>query len=194
VTTPKPPSRSETIGRAFAEIRPPHRREEPTPPAPRVKLARRPEPPLRPVDLLKRTWPGRGERGFTVGQVRDDPAEPAALAPFVDAGTAPNLRAPKSFYRAPVPGPRGAAEILGELNRRGITVQLTADQSRIYIETPGGRIDDPTIDAIARSARLLVAALRGEPLTCELAHDGPPPLAVTLLAGGDAASCDEHAG
>ena len=51
--------------------------------------------------------------------------------------------------------------------------------------TTAGGLDEPTRNAVAAAAPLLLAYLAGDPLRCIVtAHDGQAPEAVTILLGG----------
>jgi hypothetical protein len=191
---PQPKKTIAQATRAFA-ARPLHR-QEPTPPPVRGRHKARPAPKLRPVDLMPRVFPGAGALALELGtRPPADPIEMDALELYGEAGVLPRtMRPASSFYRAPVASPSGAPAVLGRLNKMGIRLQLTPAGDRFYIETDHGRIEPAVLDAIAALSRLLLATLQGTPLVCELEHDGVAPVAVTLLAGNDVASCSDHVG
>ncbi|HEY5473405.1 MAG TPA: hypothetical protein VIK32_09485, partial [Candidatus Limnocylindrales bacterium] len=98
------------------------------------------------------------------------------------------------YGAAPIPAPaipktrvRGPEAILAHLRRKGVVISLAADKVHLLVQTEGGH---PLMlgqrALVEASALLLVAFLRGEPLTCGVkwAHAKGTDTAITLLVGG----------
>lgn len=175
----------------------------PKPPAPEAPapalLAHKPSPgrrrrPSAPVDELARYFPRRPGFYFSIPPRDrvDNLTDPLTLEPYAGAGRIPRSELDtKAAIREERPAPRGPAEIIRYLARRGIRLAPTGD-GLFAVESERGGLDEATRDAINAAAPLLRAYLHGTPLRCALPkHVGAePPEAVTLVLGG-AAWCGE---
>ena len=88
---------------------------------------------------------------------------------------------------APKAKVRGPEAILAHLRRKGVVLALAADKVHLLVQTEGGHplmLGERAL--VEASAPLLVAHLRGEPLTCGVkwAHAKGTDTAITLLVGG----------
>jgi hypothetical protein len=90
----------------------------------------------------------------------------------------------EGFYKPPTPAIRGAKAILAYLEKKGASLVLAPDRASFYVTGPKGKLPPLVRDVVNATAPLLLAHLRGEPLSCALPHTGPAPEAVTLLLGG----------
>ena len=189
------PSLSAAIREALGP-RPP-RPAPPTPPAVPVRGVARAKKrrPDRPVDELARYWPDRPPLYLNIPALSRDALDEASvetLEPYAAEGKVPaSSRPAPTVVRPKRPAPRGPAEILAYLARRGITIIPTID-GNLAVMAEAGRLDVAIRDAITASLPLLRAYLHGTPLRCALpAHVGAePPEAGTLVTGG-AAACAE---
>lgn len=153
----------------------------------------KPAKPSRPVDELLRFWPRKAESMTSVGLITrdvDETLDAQAYGPYIEIDRAPRLPNVHHLYKPAVPAPRGPAEILDRLAKRGIELKPSAD-GELYVVAPAGALDYATRDAIEAARPLLRPYLHGTPARCALPHDGEPPLAVTIVTGG-ALSCGEH--
>jgi len=112
---------------------------------------------------------------------------PEADAPELFGQLSERVRGIMLPAREPV---RGPGAILTLLAAKGVTVSLSADGQAIVPLAAKG-LPDTVRSLIAEAAPLLVAHLRGEPLRCQLTHQGTPPEAESLLVGG-AGACAAH--
>ena len=95
----------------------------------------------------------------------------------------------KTLYQPPKPAPRGGAAIVAVLEARGYVLSITPS-GRLLIQAKGGALGDPIIDTIRQAERLIVAALTGHLVMCELVP-GCRTEAATIVAI-DVAACEEH--
>lgn len=131
----------------------------------------------RPVDLVRR---------LPLLRARPDYVIPT---PGADRLALPG--GPVAGFAAGAPPITGAAAIVARLESRGVRLELTRG-GRLLVTSPGGNLGDDVLAVVTRCERLLVAYLSGRPIACELAHDGPAPEAVTVLAV-DVPACADHA-
>ncbi len=169
------------------KIRPPDRIEPFKPGAPRPprETSRTPVGPWLQVHALDRTWKGKGERLSTIGGGRDVPDDPAALAPYADAGTAPNLGTAKALIHPAEPAPGSVAAKVAYLKKLGIELIPTGD-GNFMEEFVKGAMKDEIMNGIEAARPLLRAYLHGSPLRCAAPYHvgGLPPEATTLSLGG----------
>jgi hypothetical protein len=155
------------------------------PPKRRTKAAR-------PIDELRRWWPDRAAQFISVGRELRDPLPVDADAlMYAELGTPPREQPVHHFAKPAVPAPRGAAEIIATLAKRGIELKPSADGEFYAVAAHG--LDLATRDAIERARPLLRRFVHGTVPVCALPHSGPPPAAVTVLLGG-ALACADCAG
>ncbi|HVM29558.1 MAG TPA: hypothetical protein VM305_02130 [Candidatus Limnocylindrales bacterium] len=78
------------------------------------------------------------------------------------------------------PRPRGARELVGELQRQGLAFEL-ASSGKLLVGAPRGRLRNDQLEAVAQAERLIVGVLTGQPVRCELDHGkSDAPEAVTI--------------
>lgn len=154
---------------------------------------------LRPVDILSRLpmFGRQPERIISFGvdrareplplKLRDAVADDAELASAL-LSLGPKA---KAIIEEPKPAPRGGAAIVAALELRGYSLSVTPT-GKLLVYARGGGLTDAELDSIRQAHRLIVGALTGAPVVCELEHAGKAPEAATLVAV-DVAVCDEHA-
>jgi hypothetical protein len=111
-----------------------------------------------------------------------------ALWTYEAAGLAPREPALHAFIKPTKPAPRGPAEIVAYLARRGIELKASAD-GEFYAVAEAGRLDLAIRDAIEKARPLLRPFVHGTVPVCALPHSEPRPAAVTVLTGG-ALACE----
>ena len=136
--------------------------------------------PHRPVDLVARLVALRPRPDYVVPAPARVDLPGAGGQPV--AGFAPGTAAAS-----------GPAAIVDRLRVKGVALSLTPG-GRLLVTAPGGNIADDLLAVVIRCERLLAAHLSGRVLLCELAHDGPAPEAVTVLAVDVPACADCAAG
>lgn len=97
----------------------------------------------------------------------------------------------KVRVQAPKAAPRGGPAIVATLEAKGYSLSIVAG-GRLLVQARGGVLSDAVLDTIRQAHRLIVAALTGHAILCELEHSGRAPEAVTLVAV-DVAACEAHA-
>lgn len=150
----------------------------------------KPKPAARVIDELVRYWPRKPASYTSVGLTVRDTDPIAGMGAYLDTDIAPREPNIKNFFKPEIPAPRGPAEVLERLAKRGIEIKPAAD-GELYVVAPAGALDYATRDAIEAARPLLRPFVHGTPARCALPHDGEPPLAVTVVVGG-ALSCGEH--
>lgn len=149
--------------------------------------------PVRPVDALG-VLPALRATQSTIVQLGAPPARDLApLAGERDADLEhlhqlqPRVNATMTSGR---PAAQGVEDIIARLKAKGVTLELTSTH-RVVAKAPGGRLVGELRQAIDAAAPLIAGYLAGEPVLCDLPHQGKAPAAVTVACGG-AYLCAQH--
>jgi hypothetical protein len=78
----------------------------------------------------------------------------------------------------------GPAALIARLAKAGATVTLDATSEHLVVTSSGGRPGPGVRELVTAAGPLLVAYLRGEPMTCTVSRHKPPAEAVTIALGG----------
>ena len=139
-------------------------------------------PPVRAIGPHQRERPRRhrGTREGTAGEGGEAQGPEAGRRPGMPAHPAGRGdRVVGAGYRGGRPAPHGPAGMMANLASRGIEVSATGEH--LIVKAPRGIITTDLREVIETARPLLLAHVKGQPLTCVLCGKEP---AATILVGG----------